>query len=330
MAQPTPLDNSTTTPIYTLPNTPSTFTAVYTGKGTSPKNDNYSFHRPKPTQDDDDADPRATLFTTNITQLCRTLSINPQNLTWPNGAWPHSGTVIKTDEHDWIRSPTTHGLVPVSRDAARTPVSFDGVVTRSGSHEFVLAVQSADCSSIFLWDEQAGVIGLVHAGWKPLVRGVVGNAVRAMEELGARKERVGAYVSPGVGDRYFEFGWDGKMEEGIREVFVGAGREDLLTDEGVRGEMSMEDRRTLNAVSGRDVERPGMTFKLSVLTVRELEKYGVRRERIAMAECSTLLDRYEDGEGAGQFRYHSYRRESPDHGLSMSVIFIKPGPESSS
>ena len=329
MSQPTPLLDDKTSPIYTVPNTPSTISAIYTGKGTSPSNnDNYSFHRPSPPTQNDTT--RETHFSTNITHLAHSLSFNPANLTWPNGAWPHSGTVIKTCDYDWVRSPTTQGLTPVSRggDADANgdahPVTFDGVVTRCDADEFVLGVQSADCSSVFLWDDQARVIGLVHAGWKPLVRGAVGNAVRAMGELGARPERIGVFVSPGVGDRVFEFGWGEGMEGGVRDVFVGARREDLLDDKAVRCEMGVEDRRELHAVSGRDVDRPGMVFRLSVLTARELERCGVRRERISVAECSTLLDRYESWEEEGQFRYHSYRRERPDHGLSMSVLLIKP------
>jgi polyphenol oxidase len=91
--------------------------------------------------------------------------------------------------------------MPVTND--NLPITYDGIATKST--EFVLAAQGADCPAIFLFDSTSRVISLVHAGWKPLVRGVVKNTVDAMVELGAERDKISACVSAGSGDQYTAF-----------------------------------------------------------------------------------------------------------------------------
>jgi len=49
-----------------------------------------------------------------------------------------------------------------------------------------LAVLTADCAPVALSSPE-GVVGVVHAGWRGLMAGVVGAAVNAMERLGATR-----------------------------------------------------------------------------------------------------------------------------------------------
>jgi polyphenol oxidase len=53
-----------------------------------------------------------------------------------------------------------------------------------------LLTMAADCAPVTLADEQAGVIGVVHVGWKGLVRGVLARAVQEMQQCGAECERI--------------------------------------------------------------------------------------------------------------------------------------------
>jgi len=54
----------------------------------------------------------------------------------------------------------------------------DGLV--SGEYQLPLAVRTADCLPVFLYDPAHHCIGLTHAGWKGSQRGVVSEAVRLM------------------------------------------------------------------------------------------------------------------------------------------------------
>ncbi|HMC67930.1 MAG TPA: polyphenol oxidase family protein, partial [Mycobacteriales bacterium] len=66
----------------------------------------------------------------------------------------------------------------------------------------VLAVQVADCVPIAL--VAASAVGVVHAGWRGLVAGVVGKSVDAMRGLGATE--IEAIVGPCIEPACYEFG----------------------------------------------------------------------------------------------------------------------------
>ncbi|RYP02871.1 hypothetical protein DL765_010665 [Monosporascus sp. GIB2] len=256
---------------------------IFTGKGVDSANDYFSFHRPGST---DDGRTRAN-FLTNIQHLGRSNRFDPGKITMPNGTWPHSGHTIKAEEHQWVTNPKIDVLMPITAD--NQPITYDAIVTKSP--EFILAVQGADCPAIFFYDPDSRVIGLAHAGWKPLVRGVVRHTVDAMVELGAKMETIHAFTSPGSGDRYTLFQWDDSMEEEVRSVFVEAGRDDLLVDKSLRHEMTEEDRATLSRALGRNVPQ-GNTFKISELAIRELQSRGLLRSRISQGTHSCLVDQY--------------------------------------
>ncbi len=64
-------------------------------------------------------------------------------------------------------------------------------------------IMVADCVPMALVDPVARVLGAVHAGWRGTAAGVVGAALDAMAERGARRERIRAFVGPAVApERY--------------------------------------------------------------------------------------------------------------------------------
>ena len=78
----------------------------------------------------------------------------------------------------------------------------DGLVTDTPG--LLLTVMSADCALVLLADADAGVVGACHSGWRGTVAGVVGDTVREMERLGAR--RIEAYVGPCISAEALEVG----------------------------------------------------------------------------------------------------------------------------
>jgi YfiH family protein len=69
-----------------------------------------------------------------------------------------------------------------------------------------LGVLTADCAPILLADPGARVIGAAHAGWKGAKAGVAESVVRAMERLGAARDRILATVGPAIGPESYEVG----------------------------------------------------------------------------------------------------------------------------
>ncbi len=80
------------------------------------------------------------------------------------------------------------------------PPAADGLVTTSA--DLALAVLVADCTPVLLVDRVAGVAAAVHAGRPGMMLGVVGRAVDAMTDLGARS--ISAVVGPSVCGRCYE------------------------------------------------------------------------------------------------------------------------------
>jgi YfiH family protein len=78
--------------------------------------------------------------------------------------------------------------------------AVDGLVTTST--DLALGVLVADCTPVLLVDRIAGVAAAVHAGRPGMMQGVVGRAVDAMTDLGARS--ISAVVGPSVCGRCYE------------------------------------------------------------------------------------------------------------------------------
>lgn len=100
----------------------------------------------------------------------------------------------------WLRQ--VHGalVVTVTHPGEHAGAEADAAVTAVPG--CTLAVQVADCAPVALTAD--GVIGVVHAGWRGLLAGVVDSAVDAMRQLGADAitARLGPCIHPGC----YEFG----------------------------------------------------------------------------------------------------------------------------
>jgi polyphenol oxidase len=68
----------------------------------------------------------------------------------------------------------------------------------------LLGIVTADCAPVLLADQEAGVIGAAHAGWKGALGGVTDAVVAAMEALGARRARIAAAVGPCIAQPSYE------------------------------------------------------------------------------------------------------------------------------
>jgi polyphenol oxidase len=96
---------------------------------------------------------------------------------------PHGSDVALVDGPWQGESPAVDALVTTCTDLA-------------------LAVLVADCTPVLLVDRFAGIAAAVHAGRPGMMSGIVGRAVDAMTDLGARS--ISAVVGPSVCGRCYE------------------------------------------------------------------------------------------------------------------------------
>ena len=97
-----------------------------------------------------------------------------------------------------------HGSAVAVAAAPGLYPNTDGLV--SSTRGLPLAITVADCAVVLLADEQAGVVGACHAGWRGAEGRICTNTVVRMDELGADPGRLFAYVSPCISAEAFEVG----------------------------------------------------------------------------------------------------------------------------
>lgn len=84
------------------------------------------------------------------------------------------------------------------------PPRADALVTKTPG--LIIGALAADCTPVLFADPQAMVVAAAHAGWRGAVNGVLQAAVDAMEEIGARRERIVAAIGPTISQANYEVG----------------------------------------------------------------------------------------------------------------------------
>jgi polyphenol oxidase len=108
-------------------------------------------------------------------------------------------------DHPWVGLHQVHGsdvviAGGVPDEGSETPQA-DAMVTAATG--LVVSVNTADCAPVALVSGE-GVIGVVHAGWRGLVAGVVEAAAATMRDLGAGG--IEARLGPCIHPECYEFG----------------------------------------------------------------------------------------------------------------------------
>ncbi len=84
-------------------------------------------------------------------------------------------------------------------------IDGDGLI--SASTGLYLAVKVADCYPIFLMDPANMAFGVVHAGWRGSVKGIVEEAVRRMRgRFGTEPSNLIVAIGPGICGKCYEVG----------------------------------------------------------------------------------------------------------------------------
>lgn len=110
------------------------------------------------------------------------------------------------EEHALVTVHQTHSadVVEVRSGFGSALPEADGMVSRTEG--IVLGILTADCMPVLFVDENAGVIGAAHAGWKGAQGGVLEATLDAMETLGAARANISAVIGPAISQPAYEVG----------------------------------------------------------------------------------------------------------------------------
>lgn len=134
--------------------------------------------------------------------------------------------ILGLDNRKFITARQVHGnkiaVVDSPADSDHCFKDCDGLITNR--RDVCLGVYVADCCAVYLVDQNARAIGLVHSGKKGTALGVVRNAVRSMrEEFGITSGDVIAQLSPCIRPPHYEIDFAAEIvrqcrDAGIKEV----------------------------------------------------------------------------------------------------------------
>jgi len=111
------------------------------------------------------------------------LMLNPQSLAIPIQI--HSNNVI------WIDTPGNYN-------------NCDGLFT--SNPQVLLSLQTADCVPFFLYDVKEKIRGLVHAGWRGIVGGIINNGIALMLTHQCKMETIHILLGPAICKGCYEVG----------------------------------------------------------------------------------------------------------------------------
>lgn len=113
---------------------------------------------------------------------------------------------------------TAHGkqVTWVDASSAGTLIDGDGLLTRE--RQLPLMMTHSDCLPVVFWDAKETVCGIVHAGWRGVVEGIVPEALGMMREHGAADIRL--HIGPHIRSCCFAIQED--VAGPLRDVAEGA------------------------------------------------------------------------------------------------------------
>lgn len=79
-------------------------------------------------------------------------------------------------------------------EAYNTPA--DAMVSKQKN--IILAVKTADCVPVLLYDPSAQVGGVIHSGWKGTLAHIVQKTIQAMKQQGASAHHIQAFLGPAI------------------------------------------------------------------------------------------------------------------------------------
>lgn len=109
------------------------------------------------------------------------------------------GDMRNVSDPDMIFPEQIHGsgVAMVKRsDTGKIIEGVDGLVS---ADPVTLGVRVADCVPILAFDEEAGVIGAAHAGWRGTLGNIAGSLIGKMAELGAQAKHIRVILGPHIG-----------------------------------------------------------------------------------------------------------------------------------
>jgi YfiH family protein len=207
---------------------------------------------------------------------------------WRND-WPYRSYDVDGEELIWTSRPRRKA---------------DAIITRKRG--VTLAMSSADCVPILLYDPMQRAIGLAHAGWRGTARGIAAITINAMrEQFDSRPEDIYAGIGPSIGPCCYE------VSEDVRRLFYGEQDfEDIPVDERYRNLV----RESAVFFTKEYPAYSTLQLDLWETNRKQLLLAGLLPEHIELPDVCTCCEKE---------RFYSHRGEQGKAGRFPSVLALR-------
>ncbi len=80
-------------------------------------------------------------------------------------------------------------------------IKADAIITNQ--RKVPIAVLTADCVPVLLYDNKKNIVAAIHAGWKGAFKGIINNVISFMQKKGCKKKDIFAAVGPCIGRKSY-------------------------------------------------------------------------------------------------------------------------------
>lgn len=201
-------------------------------------------------------------ITENRKRLCFLLGIDETHLVYPHQT-----------HHTEVRVVDSDLLSLSSEERLRQLEGVDAVVTDLKG--VCIAVSTADCIPVLLYDEAHHAVAAIHAGWRGTVARIVEKTVATMQRVyQTNPDQLKAVIGPGISLKNFEVG-DEVYAEFEQNGFP---MNEIATRPSPQ---PLPERR------GADRRLPKWHIDLPACNCQQLEHTGVKNENIHMSDICT-------------------------------------------
>tara|TARA_Y100000389_G_scaffold173955_1_gene183510 strand:- start:438 stop:1202 length:765 start_codon:yes stop_codon:yes gene_type:complete len=85
-----------------------------------------------------------------------------------------------------------------------------------------IAILTADCAPILIYDNKKKMIAAIHAGWKGAIKGIINKVIKFMIKKGCEKENMTAVIGPSISLKNYE------VKEDFKKKFIKSDKKNLI------------------------------------------------------------------------------------------------------
>ncbi|MDC0971979.1 peptidoglycan editing factor PgeF [Candidatus Pelagibacter sp.] len=92
----------------------------------------------------------------------------------------------------------------IDKDLKLKNYNFEGDALITNKKEFPIAILTADCAPILIYDEKEKMIAAIHAGWKGAFKGIIKRTLNFMIKKGSDPKNITAVIGPCISVKNYE------------------------------------------------------------------------------------------------------------------------------